>query len=121
LILESAIHANIEANKIGVEITESMLMNDIDTSISIFNKLAEYGVNISLDNFGTRYSSLSYLKKFNIATLSIDKSFARDITTNADGAAIVNVIIALEKSLRLNVIAEEVENEKWRMKSNYFF
>jgi len=111
LILESAILSGIDPRKIEIEITESLLMDDTDTSIAIFKELKSHGLHISIDDFGTGYSSLSYLKRFQIDTLKIDKSFVRDINTNPDDAAIASAIIALAKSLRLNVVAEGVETE----------
>ncbi len=115
LILESAIHANIDPGKIEVEITESLLMDDTETTSSMLKELKAHGLNISVDDFGTGYSSLSYLKRFNIDTLKIDRSFVRDITTNSDDAAIAAAIIALGKSLRLTVVAEGVETEEQLM------
>ena len=112
VILESAIRSNIDPKQIEIEITESLLMDDTDITISMFRELKNHGLHISIDDFGTGYSSLSYLKRFNIDTLKIDQSFVRDITTNPDDAAIAAAIIALGNSLRLNVVAEGVETEE---------
>ncbi|OGT01680.1 MAG: diguanylate cyclase [Gallionellales bacterium RBG_16_57_15] len=92
-----------------LELTESLLMKNVDATIATLKKLHDVGVQFSIDDFGTGYSSLSYLKRFPINTLKIDKSFVDDITTNDDDAAIVSAIIALGYSLGLNVIAEGVE------------
>lgn len=94
-----------------IEITEGLLMEDTDISGKILEELKSMGLHIALDDFGTGYSSLSYLKRFPIDTLKIDQSFIRDITTDPDDAAIVTAIVALSKSLRLNVIAEGVETK----------
>jgi diguanylate cyclase (GGDEF)-like protein/PAS domain S-box-containing protein len=92
-----------------LEITESSAMQSPDTSIRTLYDLKKLGLRISLDDFGTGHSSLSYLKRFPIDTLKIDQSFVRDITTDPDTAAIVTAIIAMAHSLRLKVIAEGVE------------
>lgn len=92
-----------------LEITESSAMLSPDTSIRTLYELKKLGLRISLDDFGTGHSSLSYLKRFPIDTLKIDQSFVRDITTDPDTAAIVTAIIAMAHSLRLKVIAEGVE------------
>jgi EAL domain-containing protein (putative c-di-GMP-specific phosphodiesterase class I) len=92
-----------------LEITESSAMQSPETSIRTLYELKKLGVRISLDDFGTGHSSLSYLKRFPIDTLKIDQSFVRDITTDSDTAAIVTGIIAMTHSLRLKVIAEGVE------------
>ncbi|HEX7808969.1 MAG TPA: EAL domain-containing protein, partial [Thermoanaerobaculia bacterium] len=92
-----------------LEITESSAMQSPETSIRTLYDLKKLGLRISLDDFGTGHSSLSYLKRFPIDTLKIDQSFVRDITTDPDTAAIVTAIIAMAHSLRLKVIAEGVE------------
>jgi diguanylate cyclase (GGDEF)-like protein/PAS domain S-box-containing protein len=92
-----------------VEITESGAMQNPDASIRTLYELKKLGVRISLDDFGTGHSSLSYLKRFPIDTLKIDQSFVHDIITDPDTAAIVTAIIAMAHSLRLKVVAEGVE------------
>ena len=84
-------------------------MQSPETSIRTLYELKKLGIRISLDDFGTGHSSLSYLKRFPIDTLKIDQSFVHDITTDPDTAAIVTAIIAMAHSLRLKVIAEGVE------------
>ncbi len=97
------------ARLLELEITESSAMQNPDLSIRTLYDLKKLGIRISLDDFGTGHSSLSYLKRFPIDTLKIDQSFVRDIITDPDTAAIVTAIIAMAHSLRLKVIAEGVE------------
>jgi EAL domain-containing protein (putative c-di-GMP-specific phosphodiesterase class I) len=92
-----------------LEITESSAMQNPEASIRTLYELKRLGVRISLDDFGTGHSSLSYLKRFPIDTLKIDQSFVRDINSDPDTAAIVTAIIAMAHSLRIKVIAEGVE------------
>jgi len=109
MILDTSMEYSIVPRNIELEITESLLMNDTETSIKILSKLKDWGMHVSIDDFGTGYCSLGYLKSFPIETLKIDRSFVKDITTDPDDAAICSAIIALGHKLRLNVTAEGIE------------
>lgn len=111
-IFNQIICSDLAPKYVELEITEGALMDDVEKSNEILKELKGRGIHISIDDFGTGYSSLSYLKKFHINTLKIDQSFVRDIMEDADDAAIVSAIIAMAKSLRLNVIAEGVETSE---------
>ncbi len=95
-----------------VELTESMVMHDVDSTLASLRALKKLGLSLSLDDFGTGYSSLSYLRRFPIDELKIDLSFINDIHTNPDDAAIAGAIIAMARSLGLSVVAEGVENKE---------
>lgn len=94
---------------LGVELTESLVMADVEHAVEILHQLQRIGVQMSIDDFGTGYSSLAYLKRFPINVLKIDQSFVRDIALDAYDAAIVLSIISLAHNLKMNVIAEGVE------------
>ncbi len=104
----------LDPNYLELEITESLLMEDIKANSRLLDELktSVEGLRVSIDDFGTGYSSFSYLKTFPIDLLKIDQSFIRDITTNSDDAAITTTIIVLAHNLRLKVIAEGVETEE---------
>lgn len=102
-------HHGINPNLLKLELTESILIKNIEDTIAIMNTLGEIGVQFSLDDFGTGYSSLQYLKKLPLTQLKIDKSFIRDIAIDKEDQAIVRAIIAMANSFNLNVIAEGVE------------
>jgi diguanylate cyclase (GGDEF)-like protein/PAS domain S-box-containing protein len=97
-----------------LELTESLVLDDIDNTILKMHSLREIGIRFSMDDFGTGYSSLSSLRKLPLYQLKIDQSFVRDITTDPDDAVIVQTIIAMAMSLGMEVIAEGVETEEQR-------
>jgi diguanylate cyclase (GGDEF)-like protein/PAS domain S-box-containing protein len=99
------------ADGLRLEVTESVAMHDLEYSVRILNELDKLGVYASLDDFGTGYSSLSYLKRFPLKVLKIDQSFIQDIRVNKNSEAITEAIIAMARSLHLEVVAEGVEKE----------
>jgi diguanylate cyclase (GGDEF)-like protein/PAS domain S-box-containing protein len=103
--------SNILKGSLELELTETSLMDNIDSTISTLAELSNHGVSIAIDDFGTGYSSLGYLKRFKIDKLKIDKSFINDITTDSNDAEIVKTIISMAHNLSMNVIAEGVETE----------
>src|SRR5208282_6324064 len=105
---------DINPTLLKLELTESMLLENIEGTISTMNSLRDIGIRFSLDDFGTGYSSLQYLKRLPLTQLKIDQSFVRDIAVDSSDKAIVNTIIAMAQSLNLDVIAEGVETEEQR-------
>ncbi len=99
------------AHCLGLEITESTAMQEVDRVIQDLGELSALGIEISIDDFGTGHSSLSYLKKLPIKHLKIDRAFVKDIPENKDDMAIARAIIALGQSLELGIIAEGIETE----------
>jgi len=104
----------IEPSCLKLELTESLVLDDVKGAITKMQQLNQLGILFSMDDFGTGHSSLSNLKRLPLDQLKIDQSFVRDITSDPDDAAIVQAIISLSHSLKLNVIAEGVETDEQR-------
>jgi EAL domain-containing protein (putative c-di-GMP-specific phosphodiesterase class I) len=100
--------------KLKLELTESLLVKDVEGTVEKMTALQSHGVGFSLDDFGTGYSSLSYLKRLPLDQLKIDQSFVRDLMTDANDASIARTVITLGHSLGLTVIAEGVETAAQR-------
>ena len=99
----------LDPKRLELEITESLLVDNVEAVAGTLRALHELGVHIAVDDFGTGYSSLSYLKRFPIDCLKVDRAFVRDVTDDPDDAEIVKAIIAMAHSLRMDVVAEGVE------------
>lgn len=100
----------LSAKYLEIELTEGLLMTNVDVMFTLIQELRELGVKLTIDDFGTGYSSLNYLRQFKVNRLKIDRSFVREVPENADDAAITTAIINMAKALNLDVLAEGVEN-----------
>ncbi|WP_232465170.1 EAL domain-containing protein [Oleiphilus messinensis] len=99
------------AEKLEIELTENVIMNDLENMVKTLSMLAENKITIAIDDFGTGYSSLSYLHTLPIHTLKVDQSFVKNIQEKRNEACIVNAIVAMAQGLKLNIVAEGVETE----------
>ena len=113
-VLAALAGAGADGHQLKLEMTEGLLLQDVEDTIDKMGQLRGYGVGFSLDDFGTGYSSLSYLKRLPLDQLKIDQSFVRDVLTDPNDAAIARTVVALGTSLGLRVIAEGVETEAQR-------
>lgn len=112
IIADAVRYAGISPDLLKIELTEATAMNNVDHVATLLRGVHGLGVRISVDDFGTGFSSLSYLKRFPISQLKIDRSFVHDIAINPDDAAIVSGTIALARGLGIEVVAEGVETEE---------
>ncbi len=113
-VLEILDETGADPARLRLELTESLLLHDVEEIIARMSALKAHGVEFSLDDFGTGYSSLSYLKRLPFSQLKIDQSFVRDVLTDPNDAAIARTIVALAQSMGLAVMAEGVETEEQR-------
>lgn len=107
-------HAHFPANELVLEITEGMLLDNSDATIAWLQSFSDMGVHLAIDDFGTGYSALSYLKRFPIDMLKIDREFISEMTVNSDDSLLVEAIISMARSLKLRLIAEGVETDEQR-------
>jgi diguanylate cyclase (GGDEF)-like protein/PAS domain S-box-containing protein len=110
-IRESLRRAHLDPGMLEVEITETMLMQDVEAAAEIVRRLHKLGIRLAIDDFGTGYSSLNYLKKFPIDTVKVDRTFVTDIPQNSDDMEITAAVIAMAHRLRMQVVAEGVETK----------
>ena len=111
-VLEALASSELDGAFLELELTESVVMENPETSAEILNELKQTGLKLSIDDFGTGYSSLTYLKRFPLDTLKIDQSFVRDLVVDPDDAAIVSAVISMAHDLDLEVVAEGVETQE---------
>lgn len=111
-VLKNASAAGCNGQRVSLELTEGILMDDAEQSIRMLQAIKDMGLKLSIDDFGTGYSSLSYLKRFPVDELKIDRSFVKDMATDVGDAAIVATIVSLAKNLSLSVVAEGVETQE---------
>ena len=109
-VINALVLAELDSEWLELELTESILIQDTDSTLDSVRRLKSLGVKLSVDDFGTGYSSLAYLKRFAVDKLKIDQSFVRDLVSDPDDAAIVRAIIQMAHSLKLRTIAEGVES-----------
>ncbi len=112
MVLKAVFEASLKPSSLTLELTETILMNDVEETIVTLTRLRDAGASLAMDDFGTGYSSLSYLKRLPLDTLKIDRSFVRDLEHNSDDAAICAAIIAMAHTLDLKVVAEGVETKE---------
>jgi EAL domain-containing protein (putative c-di-GMP-specific phosphodiesterase class I) len=104
--------SGLAANRLELEITESLLLQDNGAVLDMLHQLRELGTRIAMDDFGTGYSSLSYLQRFPFDKIKIDQSFIRQLSVRPDSIAIVRAVIGLGRSLGMAIIAEGVETQE---------
>ena len=109
--VKELLQAGAGEERLELEITESVIMDDVDNKISMLQELRDLGISIAVDDFGTGYSSLAYIARLPITSLKIDRSFVTDMTAGPEGYILVSSIIALAHALKLKVVAEGVETE----------
>lgn len=112
LVLEVLSRTGLPANRLELELTESVFVEGVEETLACLRRLQERGVRVALDDFGTGYSSLSYLRRFPFDTLKIDRSFVREVTEQPDASALVGTMVAMAEALGMRAVAEGVETQE---------
>ncbi len=112
LVEKALLDTGLKPHDLELEVTESLLAKDLDSSVRTLRALKQIGVQLSIDDFGTGYSSMSYLKNFPVDRLKIDKSFVKGVTYNPNDRAIITAVLSMANSMHLGVVAEGVENQE---------
>jgi len=112
LVMSALAGSGLEPERLELEITESVLMQESEASVRILHQLRSLGVRIAMDDFGTGYSSLSYLRRFPFDKIKIDRAFVRELSRNPESTAIVRAIVSLGRSLGISTTAEGVETQE---------
>jgi len=110
-VLRALDEGKLDPRFLELEITESVMLEHVSRTLETLNRLRVQGIRLAIDDFGTGYSSLSYLKRFNVDRVKIDKSFVDEITTDPNDAAIVQAIVALARTMKIEVTAEGIEQK----------
>jgi EAL domain-containing protein (putative c-di-GMP-specific phosphodiesterase class I) len=111
-VAEALAASGLDPDRLWLEITESVLMEDADTAVAALERLRSLGVHLCVDDFGTGYSSLAYLRRFPVDALKVDRSFVAGLGEDPEDSAIVEAVVSMAHSLRLSVVAEGVETEE---------
>jgi EAL domain-containing protein (putative c-di-GMP-specific phosphodiesterase class I) len=111
VVLKALFDASLTPHFLELEITETILMHDLEETVATMRRLKDAGISLAMDDFGTGYSSLSYLQRFPLDVLKIDRAFVKDLESNKDNAVICRTIISMAHNLGLRVIAEGVETQ----------
>jgi EAL domain-containing protein (putative c-di-GMP-specific phosphodiesterase class I) len=111
-VISALAASRLAPERLELEITESVLLQDSEATLAALHKLRSFGVKISMDDFGTGYSSLSYLRSFPFDKIKIDRSFVHELATRDDSMAIVRAVTGLGKSLGISIVAEGVETNE---------
>ena len=111
-VLDILVQSKIDPLNLELEITESIIMDDVEAAIQIMETIKSKGIHLAIDDFGTGYSSLAYLKRFPIDVLKVDRSFVKDIPEDKTDMAITSAVIAMAHKLSMRVVAEGIETQE---------
>jgi EAL domain-containing protein (putative c-di-GMP-specific phosphodiesterase class I) len=111
-IREALVTSALDPSYLTIEVTESVLMRDVDATVRRLNTIKQMGTRIAIDDFGTGYSSLAYLQQFPVDALKIDRSFIANMSRSAESGALIHTLVQLGKTLNLETVAEGIEDQE---------